>query len=92
MGTDQLSDAQRYAASECGDLLTRLNGMGKRLLRLLAHPAHDRDAGVPEYHERVLGEAHDTRKFKLDDLVQCLDRLVLVDLHGGAPSIRPLTG
>lgn len=55
VGTNQLSDAQRYAAPECGDLLTRLNGMGKRLLRLLVHPAHDRDAGVPEYHERVLG-------------------------------------
>jgi GMP synthase-like glutamine amidotransferase len=81
VGADQFTDAQRHVASQCGDFLAGLNGVGERLLRLFAHPAHDRDPGVAEHHERVLGKAHDAGELELDDLVQRLQRLVPVDLH-----------
>lgn len=42
----------------------------------------------PNTMSEYWGETHDTRKLKLDDVVQCLDRLVPVDLHGVRTAVR----
>src|ERR1700722_18714721 len=86
VSTDEFADLQRHVTPERGYFLTCLNGMTERLLRLLTHPLHDRNPGVPEHHERVLSKPDHPRQFKFNNLVQCFEDFFPVDLHDAASS------
>src|SRR5512132_548563 len=77
---EKLADAERGMATERGDVLPRLLGVGQRLLRLAAKPVDDGNAVEAIDHERIVRVVHDPREFGLENPVEHVEHGGLVDV------------